>query len=100
MADRKRPSLTAVLGSARAEPAKEGNTTGSLRDDKNGWHDASVDRPAKRIGRRRQGYAQLNVLVPTEMRKEAKVRALMEERDISEIVAKLLDGWLTGHIDV
>ena len=49
---------------------------------------------ARRIGKRSQGWVQLNVLVPKELRQQAKVKALMEERELSEVVAELLRQWV------
>lgn len=74
-----RPSLTAVMdkGAQRVEetvPAPSG---------------AAERKP----GKKRLGWTQLNVYVPEALRTKAKVKALQENRDMSEIVTELLTAW-------
>lgn len=59
--------------------------------------DASV--PARRSrdrnpGAKRNKWVQLNVFVPEAIRQELKIRALRENRDMSDIVAELLEAYL------
>ena len=74
-----RPSLTAIIkknagGAADAAPAPSA---------------ASERKP----GKRRMGWTQLNVYVPEELRTKAKVKALQENRDVSDVVTELLTAW-------
>jgi hypothetical protein len=71
-----RPSLGAVLGSKTPAP--------------------EMSRPihARAPGRRKAGCEQLNVLVPVDIKIQAKIRAIKDGRDLSEIVTDLLSRWL------
>jgi hypothetical protein len=44
--------------------------------------------------RRAAGHVQLNVLLPESLRKAAKMQALQEDRDLSEVIEGLLRKWL------
>ncbi len=76
-----RPSLSAVLGAkstSESTPVSPSpSPSGRLR-----------------IGRRAAGHAQLNVLVPVDLRRKAKIKALEQGRDLSDVVAELLNRWL------
>ena len=48
----------------------------------------------KEPSRRSAGHVQLNVLLPESLRKAAKLRALQEDRDLSEVIETLLRRWL------
>ena len=39
------------------------------------------------------GWTQLNVYVPEELRIKAKVEALQEDHDMSDVVTELLTAW-------
>lgn len=74
-----RPSLTAIIeknAGGAAEPAPAPRA-------------ASERKP----GKRRMGWTQLNVYVPEELRTKAKMRALQENRDLSDVVTELLTAW-------
>lgn len=43
---------------------------------------------------KRNRWVQLNVFVPAEARQQLKIRALREGRDMSDIVAELLENYL------
>lgn len=43
---------------------------------------------------KRNKWVQLNVFVPAAVRQELRIRALREGRDMSDIVAELLEGYL------
>ena len=45
-------------------------------------------------GAKRNKWVQLNVFVPEAVRQELKIRALREGRDMSDIVAELLETYL------
>lgn len=66
----KRKPLSAVLGAARAKPAK--------RDP----------------GRRARGERQVNLLMAPDLWRDAKIKALREGSDLSTVVGDLLAGWL------
>jgi hypothetical protein len=71
-----RPSLGAVLGAATSP----------------------VPAPAKAAqrapGKRRSGCVQLNVLIPEGLKRDAQIKALRTGRDLSDVVAGLLSGWI------
>lgn len=48
----------------------------------------------RKPGKRRQGWVQLNMYVPEELRIRAKVKALQQDRDLSDIVTELLEVWV------
>lgn len=79
----KRPSLSDVI--KRDEPQAE-----EAAKPPTPQPDASQREP----GKRRRGWIQLNVYIPKEIRTAAKVKALQEGRDISDIVTELLEGWV------
>ena len=79
MAKAGRPSLTAIIeknAGGAAEPAPAPRA-------------ASERKP----GKRRMGWSQLNVYVPEELRIKVKVKALQEDRDVSDVVTELLTAW-------
>jgi len=51
-------------------------------------------RKAEKVSRRAAGHVQLNVLLPANLRKQAKVKALQEDRDLSEVIETLLKKWV------
>jgi hypothetical protein len=51
-------------------------------------------------GRRAQGYAQWNVLIPEEVKLEAQIKCKREKRDMADVTEKLLAAWLEGRLDV
>ena len=53
---------------------------------------APAETPRK-PGKRSQGWIQLNVYVPETLRTRAKVKALQEGRDVSDVVTELLTAW-------
>jgi len=59
-------------------------------------HPAAPERAVRPVGKRRGGeHAQLNVLVPEALKREAKIKALREGRELSEVVTELLTAWLS-----
>lgn len=54
----------------------------------------------QRQGRRAQGFAQWNALVPEDVKLEAQIKCKREKRDMAEITERLLQAWLEGRIDV
>lgn len=107
-----RPKLTAVLGPARSEPipqlaaqpnavaqgapAPEGDPRpGSAQESAPNQH-ASLHAPkARRAGRRASGHVQLNVLLPEDLRRAAKIKAMRQDREISEVVEEFLTKWVS-----
>jgi hypothetical protein len=45
-------------------------------------------------GKRLQGWEQLNVLVPGDVRRAARAKALQTDRDLSGVVTDLLKEWI------
>ena len=94
-----RPSLSSVLGgvSAAAQPVApipiEGQTPDSLPESRIPTPESpspSPDSPRPRAG----GRVQLNVLVSPELRRAVRMRALEQEEDVSDLVARALTDWL------
>ena len=79
MAKTPRPSLSAVMDKgteARADSSP-----------------AAPVETARKPGKRSQGWIQLNVYLPEDLRTKAKVKALQEGRDMSDVVSELLTAW-------
>ena len=94
-----RPSLSSVLGgvSAAAQPVApipiEGQTPDSLLESRLPTPESPFPiphSPRPRAG----GRVQLNVLVSPELRRAVRMRALEQEEDVSDLVARALTDWL------
>jgi len=48
-------------------------------------------------GKRANGCSQLCVLIPDELRRNAKAKAVQAGLDISDVVGELLTGWLANR---
>lgn len=87
-----RPSLSSVLGgvSAAAQPvaplAEEPQPPAPSLDSPFPIPDSSRPRAGGRV--------QLNVLVSPELRRAVRMRALEQEEDVSDLVARALTDWL------
>lgn len=103
---KRRMPLTAVMGRSSAGPSEPSVQPASTPPDVSvdpvqaGSPPAAVSenpapKRARKIGRRRAGHEQLNVLLPANVRREARVKAMREGRDISDVVTQLLQSWLT-----
>jgi len=71
-----RPVLSDVLGAAKPRA-----------------HSAPSN-PGRKPGRRASGAVQVNVLLPADLRLEAKAEAMRAGRDFSDVVEELLRTWL------
>ena len=81
---KQRPRLTDVLKNAEQSASKHSkNETESKRG-----------RPAKQESKRNK-WIQLNIFVPEELRDKLKMQALIEKRDMSDIVVEVLEERLT-----
>ncbi len=88
----KRPSLSEVI--KRDEPSPGPTQSDPEATPGTEMNPASPASSQREPGKRRRGWLQLNVYVPKELRTAAKVKALQEGRDISDIVTELLEGWV------
>lgn len=70
---KKRPPLSAVMATPPSTPAPT---------------------ERRRRGRRAAGHVQLTVLIPPELRDRAKIRALEQHKDLSDVIAELLGAWV------
>ena len=84
----KRPSLTAVM-------------------DKGAEHKVETPKPVaeavtqsvttqRKSGKKSQGWVQLNVYVPEELRTQVKIKALQQGRELSEVATELLEAWVAS----
>ena len=81
-----RPSLSAIMGAN--QPSAPANRSAAH---------APTPAPKRRsVGRRRQGYEQLNVLVPSGLRQAARIKAMQANRDLSDVVSEFLQGWVSS----
>lgn len=48
----------------------------------------------RKPGKKKLGWVQLNSYVPENLRTRAKVKALQQDRDLSDIVTELLEEWV------
>ncbi len=74
-----RPALADVLGAAKATARPTPRARG------------------RKPGRRASGAVQVNVLLPADLRLEAKTEAMRLGRDLSAVVEELLRAWLKGR---
>ncbi len=85
----KRPSLVTVM-----------DKSGEQKTDAPQPMVAPLEEPTQSVtvqrkpGKRRQGWVQLNNYVPEELRIRAKVKALQQNRDLSDVVTELLKEWV------
>ena len=82
MAKTPRPSLSAVMDKGT-----------EARADSSPAAPAVATATPRKSGKRSQGWIQLNVYVPEELRIKVKVKALQEDRDMSDVVTELLTAW-------
>ena len=109
----KRPALSAILGAgtpialpkdapALAPPpvaeAPAASAEPTAAPERREAGRVARPRPARRadkaISRRAAGHVQLNVLLPSELRKQAKMKALQQDKDLSEVIETLLEKWV------
>ena len=96
----KRPALSAILGEGRpieaatSTPAPVALQQATTSTAKKAQAKVKKPKPAKKTSRRAAGHVQLNVLLPESLRKAAKMKALQEDRDLSEVIEGLLRKWL------
>jgi hypothetical protein len=104
----KRPALSAILGAGHpitAEPVAPATATQVVAVQRETPVASTVApavpvraprKPAKAKGpsRRASGYVQLNVLLSGELRKRAKMKALEEDKELSEVIETLLEKWV------
>lgn len=82
----KRPSLTDVMEKApKAEETQERLAPSKLK--------VSEGSDRRKPGKRSLGWVQLNVQVPADVRARAKIKAIQEDTDLSEVVTRLLTEW-------
>jgi len=77
---------------AKAKPKTKSPTTGAKRK-------ASGTTPKSKDKRRDQDWRQVNILLPPELLRNAKIKALRADRPLYDVVAKLVRGWTAGEID-
>lgn len=83
----KRPSLVNVMDKGSDAPQ---TFTASAEDQ-------AQPVPAQRKpGKKKLGWVQLNSYVPEDLRTRAKVKALQQDRDLSDIVTELLEVWVAS----
>ena len=104
----KRPALSAILGTGKpiedtpkpvSKPEAQSAPKMAPEQPVGPEHEAAPQkrksgRPKKATSRRSAGHVQLNILLPGNLRKRAKIKALKEEIDMSEVIETLLEDWL------
>ncbi len=85
----KRPSLANVMDKG-AEPRVETPqpVTPPLEEE------TQTVTARRKPGKKKLGWVQINMYVPEELRTRAKVKALQEGRDLSDIGKELLEVWI------
>lgn len=81
------PAMPTPTSTSTPKSAEESYQQGSEHREKAPAVQRSVRRP-------RKDYRQLNVLVPKEIVQSFKIKAIQEERELSDIVTELLARWL------
>lgn len=87
----KRRSLTELRDLALEQEARPKQEQGRTESPSPSARSHGRDRDP---GAKRNKWVQLNVFVPEGVRQELKIRALREGRDMSDIVAELLESYL------
>lgn len=82
-----RPSLGDVMGKKPDTQLKSETTVAKAVSPPN--------EPSRKPGKRSLGWVQLNVHVPEALRTQAKIKALQEGEDLSDVVTTLLQTWVS-----
>ncbi len=48
----------------------------------------------RKPGKKRLGWVQISLYIPEELRTKVKMKALQQNRDLTDVVAELLEGWV------
>jgi hypothetical protein len=87
----KRPSLATVMDKSAEQMTDAPQPVAAPRDTRTQTVTAQ-----RKPGKRSSGWVQLNSYVPGELRTRAKVKALQQNRDLSDIVTELLEDWVNN----
>lgn len=82
MAKSNRPSLNKIMDKGSERAAQEQAPASQI-----------PTKPQRREGKRAQGWVQLNTYVPEDLRTRAKIKALQQGKDLSDVVSELLKRW-------
>lgn len=85
----KRPSLATVMDKGAEQKTDTSPPVAASSDTQ-----VQPGTAQRKTGKRRLGWAQLNSYVPEELRTRVKVKALQQNRDLSDIVTELLEEWV------
>ena len=84
----KRPSLTAVMDKGVEHTDALRPAPASLDDS------AQSTKAPRKPGKKRLGWVQISLYIPEELRTKVKMKALQQNRDLTDVVAELLEGWV------
>ncbi len=84
----KRPSLTAVMDKGAEYNDAPRLAPASLDDS------AQSTKAQRKPGKKRLGWVQISLYIPEELRTKVKMKALQQNRDLTDVVAELLAEWV------
>lgn len=86
----KRPSLASVMGQSPAAPGDTPPPEQQVREPQEQQHEVTN----RKMGKKRLGWVQFNTYIPSDLKTEAKIKAMREDVDLSDVVSDLLREWL------
>ncbi len=86
----KRPSLASVMGQSPATPSTTLAPEQRVTESQEQHYEPTNRKP----GKKRLGWVQFNTYVPNDLKTEAKIKAMREDVDLSDVVSDLLREWV------